>query len=55
MDEQPWSKTEEKAQAEATAYVVLGKLDLDGLGVSAGRTLLVQQALGVSQPGQQLV
>ena len=37
------------------SYVVFGELDLDGLGVSSGLPLLVQQLLGVAHPRQQLV
>lgn len=34
---------------------MLGELDLDGFGVSAGLLLLAEQLLRVAHPGQQLV
>lgn len=37
------------------AHVMLGQLDLDSFGVSAGLLLLAEQLLGVAHPGQQLV
>ena len=37
------------------AYVVLGELDLDGLGVPPGLPLLPQELVRVGHPGQQLV
>lgn len=37
------------------SHVMLGELDLDGLGVSAGLLLLAEQLLRVAHPGQQLV
>lgn len=37
------------------SHVMLGELDLDGFGVSAGLLLLAEQLLRVAHPGQQLV
>ena len=34
---------------------MLGELDFDGLGVPSNRLLFAEQALGVREPGQQLV
>lgn len=41
--------------SENVSYVVLGKLDLDGFGVSCRLFLFAEHLLGVAHPGQQLV
>lgn len=36
-------------------YMMLGQLNLNGLGVSSCLFLLIEQLLGVVHPGQQLI
>lgn len=43
------------SQISCWSHMMLGELDLDGLGVSAGLLLLAEQLLRVAHPGQQLV